>query len=128
MSSNLLSLYIVAGMLGIMLFFTVAVAPTVFKVLPQEWSSKYVRAFFPKYYIFLGLFSLLSAYLIEGNVNTLLLILCTVLFLFALLILMPAINRATDSGNKKYFGLLHGLSVLVNLIQFGIFVYVLLYE
>jgi hypothetical protein len=48
MSLNLISLYIVAAMVGIMVFFTIAVAPTVFKVLPAEWSSKYVRSFFPK--------------------------------------------------------------------------------
>ncbi|QKM63705.1 DUF4149 domain-containing protein [Polynucleobacter antarcticus] len=115
-------------MLGIMLFFTVAVAPTVFKVLPQEWSSKYVRAFFPKYYIFLGLFTCLAAFLVEGYVNTILLVFCAALFLLSLVVLTPAINRAADSGNKKYFGLLHGSSVIINLLQFVIFIYVLLYE
>ena len=50
-----LSDLIVAANLGIMLFFTVAVAPTIFVVLPQEWASAYVRSFFPKYYLFRGL-------------------------------------------------------------------------
>ena len=48
------SLFILAGVAGIMLFFSVAVAPTIFKVLPQEWASAYVRKFFPKYYAVLG--------------------------------------------------------------------------
>ena len=30
-------------------------------------------------------------------------------------LLMPAINRATDAGNRKRFKWLHGLSVLVTL-------------
>jgi zinc transporter ZupT len=96
-----LSLYLVCGMIGIMVFFTIAVAPTVFKVLPQEWASKYVRNFFPKYYAFLG----------------------AVLFFISLWVLTPAINRASDQGNKKKFGILHGASVVVNFIQLGIFVY-----
>ena len=45
---------IVAGVVGVMLFFTVAVAPGIFKVLPQQWASVYVRNFFPKYYAVLG--------------------------------------------------------------------------
>jgi hypothetical protein len=41
---------VISANIGIMIFFTVIVAPTVFKVLPAQWSAKYVRAFFPKYY------------------------------------------------------------------------------
>ena len=57
-----LSLHLVSAMIGIMVFFTIAVAPTVFKVLPQEWASRYVRSFFPKYYAFLGAFSILASF------------------------------------------------------------------
>lgn len=126
MNLNLIGLDIISGMLGIMLFFTIAVAPTVFKVLPQEWTSKYLRAFFPKYYVFLGVLTGIAAFLIESPVGRYLLITCTLLFVVSLFVLMPAINRASDAGNKKYFGLLHGASVLINIIQFGIFVYILI--
>lgn len=125
MHTNLLSLYLVSGMLGIMLFFTITVAPTVFKVLPQEWSSKYVRAFFPKYYVFMGIFSFVSAFLNETQIHTYLLIFCTILFLISLFILLPAINRSSDNQNRKYFALLHGATVIINFIQFGIFIYIL---
>jgi hypothetical protein len=37
---------VISANIGIMIFFTVIVAPTVFKVLPAQWSAKYVRAFF----------------------------------------------------------------------------------
>ena len=46
MTPGAASMLLVAGIVGIMAFFTIAVAPTVFKVLPQEWASIYVRAFF----------------------------------------------------------------------------------
>ena len=45
-----LSNLLVAGNVGVMVFFTVAVAPTIFTVLPPEWSAAYVRKFFPKYF------------------------------------------------------------------------------
>ena len=30
---------------------------------------------------------------------------------------MPAINAATDAGNKKRFGVLHGVSVVITIAQ-----------
>jgi hypothetical protein len=35
-------------------------------------------------------------------------------------ILMPAINQASDNGDKKTWGKLHGLSILVTLTHIGI--------
>jgi hypothetical protein len=118
-----LSLYLVCGMIGIMVFFTIAVAPTVFKVLPQEWASKYVRNFFPKYYAFLGAVSIIASFVATDTLSMGLLVGCASLFFISLWVLTPAINRASDQGNKKMFRILHGMSVVVNFIQLGIFVY-----
>jgi hypothetical protein len=97
MNNPLISSYIVVAMIGIMMFFTIAVAPTVFKVLPPEWASKYVRSFFPKYYAVLGVLSIIA----------------------------PAINKASDAKERKKFGVLHGLSVVINVVQLIIFVYLI---
>jgi hypothetical protein len=105
-----------------MLFFTVVAAPVVFKVLPQEWAAAYVRAFFPKYFAFLGLTSLLAAFFAPGTTWQVALALCALLFFLSLGILTPAINRARDAGNKKMFGALHGLSVVLNLSQLAFFI------
>jgi hypothetical protein len=119
-----LSLYLVSAMIGIMVFFTIAVAPTVFKVLPQEWASKYVRNFFPKYYAFLGAVSIIASFAASDTFTMGLLVLCAALFFLSLWVLTPAINRASDQGQKKRFGILHGLSVVVNFIQLAIFIYI----
>lgn len=119
-----IGLYLVSAMIGIMVFFTIAVAPTVFKVLPQEWASKYVRSFFPKYYAFLGTVSVIASFLVSDVLSMGLLVFCAALFLFSLWILTPAINRASDNQEKKKFGILHGLSVVINVIQLGIFIYI----
>ncbi len=119
-----LSLFLVSAMIGIMVFFTIAVAPTVFKVLPQEWASRYVRNFFPKYYAFLGAVSIIASFLATNTFSMVLLVICAALFFISLWVLTPAINRASDQGEKKKFGILHGASVVVNFIQLGIFIYI----
>jgi cAMP phosphodiesterase len=50
---------------------------------------------------------------------------CAILFAIAQFILTPAINKASDSKDKKRFGILHGLSVVLNVLQLGIFIYIL---
>lgn len=120
-----ISLYLVSAMIGIMVFFTIAVAPTVFKVLPQEWASKYVRHFFPKYYAFLGAVSILASFASANTLDMGLLIICAALFFVSLWALTPAINRASDAQQRKKFGLLHGLSIVINFIQLGIFIFII---
>ncbi len=117
--------YLIAAMVGIMLFFTVVVAPTVFKVLPVEWSSKYVRNFFPKYYVSLGILTVISAFLVTTPISQYLLIGCAALFAFTLFYLTGKINQAKDLGLNKQFHIFHGLSVVINLVQLIIFIYLL---
>jgi hypothetical protein len=117
--------YLISGMVGIMLFFTVVVAPTVFKVLPIEWSSKYVRNFFPKYYTTLGLITLVCVFTETDPTNKTLLAICAVLFAFTLFYLTGKINSAKDSGQNRQFHLLHGASVVINFFQLISFIYLL---
>lgn len=112
----MLTMYLLAGIIGVMLFFSVAVAPTIFKVLPQEWAGIYVRSFFPKYYLVLGVICLLAAIL--STQLTIQIIAFTSSFLFAvsLWVLTPAVNIAKDNHNTSRFNLLHGVSVAINLL------------
>jgi hypothetical protein len=112
----MLSLYIISGILGVMLFFTVAVAPTIFKVLPQEWAGIYVRQFFPKYYLVLGIFCLIAGILAELLLLKIIAFNCAALFAISLWLLTPAINKAKDLNNIKKFNLLHYVSVAINFI------------
>ena len=120
-----LSDLIVAANAGIMLFFTVAVAPTIFVVLPQEWASVYVRSFFPKYYLFLGLSTavaaaLASALLVQGS----LVAVALVIFLSRFW-LTPQVNRARDNHQGRLFKQLHTLSVTLNVLQLAVFIWIL---
>ena len=118
--------YLLSAMIGIMLFFTVVVAPTVFKVLPVEYSSKYVRNFFPKYYATLGLVTIVSAFTAPNGNSQLLLAICAALFAFTLFYLTGKINLAKDEGKSRQFHILHGLSVVINLFQLIAFLYLVI--
>jgi hypothetical protein len=117
--------YLISGMVGIMLFFTVVVAPTVFKVLPLEWSGKYVRNFFPKYYLSLGLINLICVFTEPNLSERVLLIISTLIFAFTLFFLTEKINHAKDNNQNKLFHVLHWLSVALNFFQLGVFIYIL---
>jgi hypothetical protein len=120
-----LGILILAANTGIMLFFTVAVAPTIFTVLPQEWAAKYVRAFFPKYYAVLGVTTAIAALLIDTTIFRLALAGCAFFFFFSQLWITPTVNRARDAGRERTFKILHTLSVVINLLQLVIFIWIL---
>ena len=116
---------LIASNLGIMFFFSLAVAPTIFKVLPAEWAGVYVRHFFPKYYFYLAAACILAA--VVGEDLTLIgsSVCCGLVFLFLALFLAPKINAAKDAHQLKLFKQLHMLSVFINLLQMGLLTYLL---
>lgn len=116
---------ITAANVGIMLFFSVAVAPTIFIVLPAEWSAAYVRKFFPKYFLFLGVTSTVAAALHSLPVAQISLGLCALVFFFSVFWLTPRINLARDNKDEKTFKVLHYTSVGLNLVQLAVMIWLL---
>ena len=122
---NLISDFITAANVGVMLFFSVAVAPTIFMVLPAEWSAAYVRKFFPKYFLFLGITSAIAAALHSLLVVQISLGICSLMFFLNVFWLTPRINSARDSKDQKNFNLLHRTSVGINLVQLAVMIWLL---
>ncbi len=116
---------IIAANVGIMLFFSVAVAPTIFMVLPPEWSAAYVRKFFPKYFLFLGITSAIAAALHNQPLVQISSAACAAVFFFSVFWLTPRINLARDSKQMKTFNLLHYTSVGLNLVQLVVMIWIL---
>jgi hypothetical protein len=116
---------IIAANIGIIVFFTVAVAPTVFKVLPAQWAAKYVRSFFPKYYVWLGITSVVAAFFSTAISTQILLVGTGVMFFFSCWGLTPLINRSNDDGRLRTFKWLHGSSIALNIFQLGLFIWLL---
>ena len=120
-----LSDLIVAANVGIMIFFSVAVAPTIFMVLPAEWSSAYVRKFFPKYFLFLGITTAVAAALANVRLTQAGLTACALIFFFSCFWLTPRINQARDDKRGQAFKTLHYSSVGLNLLQLAVFIWIL---
>lgn len=127
--SPYLSNLLIAANIGIMVFFTVAVAPTIFTVLPPQWSAAYVRKFFPKYFFFLGATTTVALALAFGRgidlVRQLPLLVCALIFFFNCFWLTPRINQARDDKQAKTFKTLHWMGVGLNMVQLVIFIWLL---
>ena len=122
---TLISDLITAANVGIMLFFSVAVAPTIFMVLPPEWSAAYVRKFFPKYFLFLGITTVIAAALHSLLWAQVSLAACALVFFFSCFWLTPRINEARDNKQVKVFNTLHYTSVGLNIAQLIVMIWLL---
>ena len=105
---------------GVILFQSFIVASSIFNVLPEENAGLLLRNLFPKFFLFLAALALVG--LAIGLVNGLkffplvFLQLLNFIFFVVCYSLIPATNRARDQENKKTFGILHTVSVLLTLL------------
>ena len=111
------TLLIVAFLFGGMLLFSASFAAFLFRHLRPEEARMLIRKAFPPFYVFVivssalaGLLSVRSDAMVAGWLAVV-----VVSAVAARQVLMPAINRATDSGHKARFRWLHGVSVLLTL-------------
>lgn len=111
------ALLITALLFGGMILYSFGFAAFVFHVLPANVAGPLIRQAFPHFYLFVlataGVAGVLVAPL-RPDLG-LLLGLVAITVLMARQVLMPAINRATDSQDRARFKLLHGLSVAITL-------------
>lgn len=110
---------VTAWLFGGMLLFAAGFAAFLFQAMPVAEARLLIRKAFPPFYLFvigaavlaippLATIDRLDALIMAG-------IAITTIPMRQLL--MPAINRATDRGDRKRFGMLHGVSVLITLIH-----------
>lgn len=121
MNSALTFFILISGIsAGAILFQSFIVASSIFKVLPEENAGVLLRNLFPKFFLFLAALALVG--LVTGLINGLeffpLVFLQLLNFIFFVICysLIPATNRARDQENKKTFGILHTVSVLLTLL------------
>lgn len=116
------ALLVTALLFGGMVLYSFGFAAFVFSALPMETAGPTIRRAFPHFYIFVIATASVAALLIWPLAPSLSLGLAAIALtgLPARQILMPAINRATDTGAKARFKWLHGLSVLITLSHIGL--------
>ena len=109
--------------IGVIVFFSAIIAPTVFKTLDEKSAGVFLRAFFPKYYLFaivigLAALALIMIFNIEmSNILYIAIVSITILSIISRF-MIPMINNARDLGEKgkQKFNRLHALSVSLNVI------------
>ena len=118
----LLSILCVASLFGGMLLFAGGFGTLAFKLLDKATARSLIRDAFPYFYLYVlansGLAAVLSFF-----INTTAFILLIIIFVTTIpnrQFLMPKINKAADTGNKKSWGMLHGLSVIITLAHIAL--------
>ena len=128
---ELISIYLISIILGIMLFFSFVIAPVVFTTLNEENARKFIRRIFPFYYnVNLGLsLIVLILFIFLGNFKSDFFLILAVAILFAVsnYLLMPLINKFKDENNNKKFKFSHLISVIFNFIQM-LFLVIILFK
>ena len=125
-----LSNFLVSGILAIMLFFSFAIAPIIFKSLDEKNARNFIRNIFPYYYFINLILSILVIVIFISlkfyGLNFYLILSVAILFAFSQFILMPMINKFRDNNETKKFNYTHGVSVVINIIQMGFLVIILI--
>jgi len=121
-----LAAVVIAGSLGAMIFFSAAIAPTVFQALPENHSGSFLRAIFPKYFLINGLLAGIAALMlmIAGlPVLGVVLVIAATAMIAVRYLAIPRINAARDASlagdaaAKTRFDQLHRATVLINLAE-----------
>ena len=117
-----ISLLLVAFLFGGMLLFSLGFGTLAFKFLDVPIARQFIRNTFPFFYLYVFSVAIIASLtLVFKNFDAFLLV-----FIIAIttiptgLILMPAINLASDNKHKRKFVLLHTLSVLITLAHIAI--------
>ena len=116
--------YLSSAILAIMIFFSFVVAPVTFTSLDEDNARKFIRKIFPYYYnvnLFLSIILTLVFIILKSYQLNFYLISCvTVLFVISNYVLMPLINKYRDEKQEKKFKYSHMLSVIINFLQIGL--------
>ena len=123
--------FLLAVLIGSMIFFMSVVSPSVFVTLSTNASSKLLRTIFPRMFLFgfiIAILSLVLCYISSNILNSILLIIVAMSFIINRNYLTPKINDFRDKeleGDKKAsssFKYMHLLSVLLFVLNFIILI------
>ena len=116
---NNINLILPGLIIGVIVYQTIFVAPTVFQTIDSKNTSKFLRKIFPKFFILIFILSalaILEAYYNSRGNTFYVIYMITSLFSILAFSLIPMTNKATDDNDKKKFKILHSLSVLLTII------------
>jgi len=105
---------------GIIIYQSLLVAPSVNKLLSSQDASLYLRYIWPKFFIIIGILSLLCFICISifnSNQSTAKIFsILSALLMLTCYIAIPHMNEAKDSLNESKFIILHSVSIILTII------------
>jgi len=115
---------------GIILFQSFFIAPSINKIIDSKEAAKLLRYIWPKFFIsisVLSFFSLLINYYIgqENTVNSFIIV--SIILMLICYFITPLINKAKDNSKNKLWTVLHLLSIILTLITLILNVLVIFY-
>lgn len=122
-----LALLLVALLFGGMVLYAFGFAAFLFTALPADVAGPTIRRAFPHFYLFVIVVSALAAASLwqQDIIGAAIMAGIAATTVPTRQYLMPAINRATDTGAKSRFNWLHSLSVLITVMHIALTAYVL---
>ena len=119
-----IQLMLLAMLIGGMLSFQLLFAPLLFTKLKMATARSFIRKFFPFYYLYFALLSLMfgavSCYRSDWW-SLSIAATCFIGFVVSRQWLMPQANLATDQGLTARFNLLHRGTIAINTVQLLLF-------
>ena len=106
--------------IGIILYQSLLIAPSINKLLSTQDASLYLRFIWPKFFIIIGIISLICWILIlnfspDQNIAKIISLSSFVLMLICY-VMIPYMNSAKDSGASTLFIFLHAISMILTLV------------
>ena len=108
--------FLLSGLvIGIIVFHTAIIAPTVFRTLEIDDAGSFLRTVFPKFFILISIVSLinLAFALVYGQTSTAVVAGISTALMVTAHSLVPMTNRSRDKGQEQRFKLLHTVSVVL---------------
>ena len=119
-SSEILILF--SGLIvGVIIFQSLIIAPTVFKVLEVDKAGIFLRKVFPRFFILIMVCSALMLILValsgSSDKTRFILPAANLVFSGVSYLVIPATNRARDDGEERKFKIMHSITVVLTLLM-----------
>ena len=111
-------LFLSGLLVGVIIFQTAIIAPTVFIGLGADHAGPFLRKIFPKFFVLIAIISLINAGLamISGQVLQAWIGAISCGLACVSYALIPMTNKSRDEGNDKVFKRLHNVSVAMTVM------------
>ena len=116
--------------IGVILFQSLIIAPTVTKVVNKKDSSKFLRLIWPKFFLIISCLSLINILLsFQLNLESWAILyfnLSSFFIMFFCYLITPTINNFKDNSNEKIWSYLHFLTIILTIFTLIINVIIIL--